>query len=130
MTGDRRNPAGERHLPVLDAHHDAGARSEGAACDLACSLSPAGLRERKVLIDRLLAQSATDPVPISGGVQARFGHSPAIERELRALVALEAECCAFLSITVTHRDDLVVLEITGPPAAQSLIDELFTPSRK
>jgi len=127
MTADQSNPEGERDLPVLDAHHDDGARSDGAACGVACGLSPAGLRERKALIDRLLAQATTAPAPVSGGVQARFGHNAAIAQELRALIALEAECCAFLSITVTRQDDLVVLDITGPPDAQSLIDALFTP---
>jgi hypothetical protein len=126
MTGDRRNPAGERDLPVLDADRDVGEGSEGAACGLACGLSPAGLRERKALIDRLLRQTTTPPAPISGGVQARFGHDSAIEQELRALIALEAECCAFLSLTVSREDDLVVLDVTGPPDALSLIDELFT----
>jgi hypothetical protein len=87
------------------------------------------LRERAVLINQLLAGAHDRPSPIEGGVRARFVHSDRLERELRALVALEAECCAFLSLTVSRGDDLVVLDVTGPPEAQSLIDALFAPTR-
>jgi hypothetical protein len=42
--------------------------------------------------------------------------------------ALEAGCCAFLSITVSTHDDIVELEIAGPPDARPLIDSLFAAS--
>jgi hypothetical protein len=58
-------------------------------------------------------------------VQAEFVTGPELEADLDALVELEAQCCAFLSLTVACGDDATVLEVTGAPEAQSLIAELF-----
>lgn len=91
----------------------------------ACSLSPVGLRERKVLIDELLARGLTGLTGIPGGVRARFTIGAEVKADLDALVELEARCCAFLSLTVACADDAIVLEVTGAPEAQTLILELF-----
>src|ERR1035441_10558565 len=85
--------AGERDA---DRHGDL-TGSTGEMCRLACSLSPDGLRERTEMIDRLLARGLDRLSPIPAGVRARFVSNAEIEAELRALVALEAECCEFLS---------------------------------
>jgi hypothetical protein len=93
---------------------------------LVCSLSPDGLRQRKALIDELLARRLTGLTPVPGGVRARLTPGPGIRAGLDALVELEARCCAFLSLTVADADDAIVLEATGAPEAQTLIAELFT----
>jgi hypothetical protein len=91
----------------------------------ACSLSPHGLRERKALIDALLARGLTGLTAIPGGVRARFMTGPEVKADLDALVELEARCCAFLSLTVACADDAIVLEVSGAPEAQALIAQLF-----
>jgi hypothetical protein len=93
---------------------------------LTCSLSPDGLRERKAVIDELVAAGLTALTAIPGGVRARFTARPELKADLDALVELEAQCCAFLSLTITGADDATVLEVTGPPDAQTLIAELFS----
>jgi hypothetical protein len=101
--------------------------SAGERCQpLACGLSPDGLRERKVLIDELLARGLTRLTAIPDGVQARFVTHPGLKADLDALVELEARCCAFLSFTVADADEAIVLEVTGAPETQSLIAVLFT----
>jgi hypothetical protein len=99
----------------------------GGHCQpLVCSLSPDGLRERKALIDQLLARGLTGLAAIPGGARARFVTVPGLRADLEALVELEARCCAFLSLTMAAVDDAIVLDVTGPPEAQPLIAELFT----
>jgi hypothetical protein len=101
--------------------------SAGDSCQpLVCSLSLGGLRERKALIDQLLARGLTGLTLIPGGVRARFMPGRRIKADLDALVELEARCCAFLSLTVADADDAILLEVTGAPEAQILIAELFT----
>jgi hypothetical protein len=101
--------------------------SAGARCQpLACSLSPDELRERKALIDELLARGLTRLTAIADGVQARFVTYPSLKAELDALAELEARCCAFLTFTVADADGAIVLEVTGAPETQGLIAELFT----
>jgi hypothetical protein len=83
------------------------------------------MRERKAVIDELLARGLTGLTAIPGGVRARFVTDPTVKADLDALVELEARCCAFLSLTVASADDATVLEVTGAPEAQTLIAELF-----
>jgi hypothetical protein len=91
----------------------------------ACSLSPAGLDERKALIGELLAQGLADLTVIPDGVQARFVTGPELKSDRDVLVELEARCCASLSLSVSDAEDTTVLEVTGAPEAQALIAELF-----
>ena len=93
---------------------------------LTCSLSPDGLRERKTVIAELLTGGRTALTAIPDGVIARFTARPELKADLDALVELEAQCCEFLSLAVTSADDATVLEVTGPPEAQTLIAELFS----
>jgi hypothetical protein len=101
--------------------------SAGEHCQpLACGLSPDGLRERKVLIDELLARGLTRLTTIPDGVQARFVAHPGVKADRDALAELEARCCAFLTFTVADADEAIVLEVTGAPETQGLIAELLT----
>lgn len=101
--------------------------SAGDGCQsLVCSLPSDELRERKALIDQLLARGLTGVTAIPGGVRFRFRTGPGIKADLDALVKLEARCCAFLSLTVADADGAIVLQVTGAPEAQTLIAELFT----
>lgn len=93
---------------------------------LACTLSPDRFSARKELIDALLRSGIEHVTKLPGGVRARFVPGPQIEAQLAALAKLEAECCAFLSITLHTTDDTLVLDITGPAEAQSLIAQLFS----
>jgi hypothetical protein len=100
--------------------------SEGEICSaMNCGLSPAALGARRVLIDGLLARGRARLTTIAGGVRAELVGGVEIATELEALVTLEAECCPFLTMTLRSSADRIKLEITGPPSAQPLIEELF-----
>jgi hypothetical protein len=63
---------------------------------------------------------------IDGGARLRFAAAGETESDLRAVIAAEAECCAFLSFDL--RDDGgdgLLLDVTGPADAQPIIGELF-----
>jgi hypothetical protein len=101
-------------------------RDTGETCETAtCSLSPAGVRARQALIGRLLARGLQSLAPVAGGARAEFRGGAQIAAELEALVALEVECCPFLTLTVRASADRIKLEVTGPPPAQQLIAGLF-----
>lgn len=93
---------------------------------LACKLSPNTFRDRSARIDAILQHGLEEVVAVPGGVRARFLPSAGPESELQALVELEAECCSFLAMTLRSDVGGLVLEVTGAPQAQSLIEELFT----
>ena len=54
-----------------------------------------------------------------------FADSAETERELRAAIAAEASCCAFLRMDLARTDDGLVLDIAGPQDARPIIAELF-----
>jgi hypothetical protein len=63
-------------------------------------------------------------------VQARFPRCREIaQQQFRTLVALEAACCAFLSLSIHTVHDAVILDVTGPPRSQSVITALFATSQ-
>jgi hypothetical protein len=96
-------------------------------CQRACSLSPTGLSARKAAVAELLHRHPPASTPIPGGRRLTFGPGPQIEQELRRLIALEADCCAFLTMTLTAADGTVSLTVTGPPEAQVQLADIFTP---
>jgi hypothetical protein len=95
-SGSRARLALNRHLAPLT--HDLAAFASGA------------LRSRQ---------------PIDGGQRLTFTGGAEVERELRAAVAAEAACCAFLDMTLVRTSEGLVLEVTGPAQARPLIAELF-----
>ncbi len=96
---------------------------------MACTLSTSDLRDRVAWIDALLGRELVEVTAVVGGVRARFRACAETESELEALVKLEAECCPLLTITLLRDDDGLMLEITGPPDARALIEQLWTRSR-
>jgi hypothetical protein len=94
---------------------------------IACTLAVADVPGRLARLDTLTADALLDRQPIPGGMRSRFRDAPAVEPRVRELVALESECCAFLSFEVGRAGDAIVLDITGSPDAQPVIEQFFTP---
>jgi hypothetical protein len=86
---------------------------------LACTLTSAELRARRADLAALAERS----------LRSRDGHrlvfDPAAEPALRELVALEAECCPFLTLDLRPAAGELVLTITGPAEAAPIIGELL-----
>jgi hypothetical protein len=101
---------------------------------IACSLTVAERSERSERSERaererwiaeLGARWLRFREPLPDGVRLVFALDPVPEREVRALVAAEAQCCPFLGFRLGQAGDALVLEVTGPKEAQPIIDELF-----
>ena len=93
---------------------------------IACTLTPDGYATRSAELSALAARALLSREPIDGGERLTFADGPRVEHELRAAIAAEASCCAFLTMTVRRTGARLVLDVTGPAGAEPIIAELFT----
>jgi hypothetical protein len=66
-----------------------------ATVSIACSLTAGGLRTQAQRWVELVRAAGIDRAATADGVRLTFRADPAVERELRELVAVENECCAW-----------------------------------
>jgi hypothetical protein len=92
---------------------------------IACTLTPDQYRERTADLAALVARALRSREPTADGVRLTFADRPQIEADLRAAIAAEATCCAFLRMDLQRRDEGLVLDITGPPDAKPVIAGVF-----
>jgi hypothetical protein len=95
---------------------------------IACKLGPGELRGRTDQLAALAARALRLRERIAGGERLTFEPGERTERELRAVVAAEAECCPFLRMELRRRPDALVLDVTGPEDARPVIAGLFKPA--
>jgi hypothetical protein len=91
---------------------------------VACSLSAGRLSERRAAWARLDASALRDYLATDTGVRLVYTADTEVERELRELSLLEAECCAFAEWKVTRHGGELVLDVraegAGIPAVRSI----------
>jgi hypothetical protein len=92
---------------------------------IACTLTPGGYAARTAELAALAARSVRARTQTEHGERLVFMDTPAVERDLRAAIAAEADCCAFLTLELVRTDEGLVLEIAGPEDARPVIAELF-----
>lgn len=92
---------------------------------ISCTLDAAALQRRLAHSSLVAAGALRSRRPIAGGTRLTFTDSPATRRTLADLLAAEAECCAFLTMQLTRSGGELRLDVTGPEAAQPIIEELF-----
>jgi len=92
---------------------------------IACTLNRVEMRTRSARLDALAADALLGREPIHGGLRHRFRDDAAVERQIRELASLESECCAFLTFAVSRAPHAVVLDVTGGPDAQPVIEQFF-----
>jgi hypothetical protein len=88
---------------------------------LACSLDAADAagreaRWRALARDALVAAERTP----DGAVQT-YRDAPRVEPQLAELVALEAQCCPFLTFALSRDGDRVVLRVSAPEEAAGIV---------
>src|SRR5688500_9327990 len=92
---------------------------------IACTLSPDDYRARVADLAALGARALRARERTPGGERLTFAGDEATERDLRAAIAAEATCCAFLRLDLERRGDGLVLDVAGPPEARPVIAALF-----
>lgn len=93
MTIEHTNPSAERELSEL----------------VACTLSGADLKTQRERWIDLGTSFAIGRDQTDDGLRLTFRDHPAVERELRALVAVENDCCGWASWSVEHGDGVLVM---------------------
>ena len=92
---------------------------------IACSLTAAEMPDRRrrwlALTDRALARRTAT----AEGVRLTFRAAPGVEEELRALAALERDCCGFAAFEVAAGADRVTLDVKSSGDGVMAVRELF-----
>jgi hypothetical protein len=92
---------------------------------IACTLTGNEFRGRTDELAALAARALRRREQTADGERLTFADTPAIEAQLRATIAAEASCCAFLRMDLQRAEDGLVLDIAGPQDARPVMAELF-----
>ena len=100
-----------------------GTTSNLKSLPITCTLTPGDLRERLSLIQALTAEALVGYD--RDGLVLTLRYAPEAVERVRAMVASEQHCCAFLNFDVREQPDVVHVTITAPEHARDAADELF-----
>jgi hypothetical protein len=98
--------------------------SEDAA-GVACTLGSAELGTQLQRWKALYGGAGRERIVADDGLSVRFRRDPVVEDELRALVAVEIECCAWATWTVEVEDDELILSIRSSGDGTAVIHSWF-----
>jgi len=90
---------------------------------IACTLTRGDLRERLGLMRALAADALFGHD--RNGLVLTLRYAPQAVERVRAMVASEQHCCAFLTFDVREDPDVLRVTITAPESARDAADELF-----
>jgi hypothetical protein len=90
-----------------------------------CRLPPADRAQRTADFRALFDGTTIDRSRLPDGVRWTLAAGATTEAESRRLADLEARCCDGIRFVVERRGDVVVWEITGPPASQATLDAFY-----
>ena len=105
------------------AARDDGTANQLTSLPIVCTLTSGDLRDRLGLLQALTAEALVDYD--RDGLVLTLRYAPDAVERVRALVASERHCCAFLSFDIQEQSDVVVVTITAPENARDAADELF-----
>ena len=91
--------------------------------DIACTLGVADLRAQARRWEQLMARALTGRDETPDGLRLSF--RPEAEDELRALVAVEAGCCAWAAWTVEPVAGAVVLDVRSADEGVATVHTMF-----
>jgi hypothetical protein len=97
-----------------------------SAVPVACSLSRAGLAAQAARWVRLAALAMTRRVQTGDGLRIWFRPGPGAEEELRALAAVESDCCPWATWTVRADRGHIVLDVRSSGDGVAALHGMFT----
>jgi hypothetical protein len=109
---------------------DAGSGGQDDPAPVACALGPADLAAQYSRWERLAARAMTGRAPTTGGLRLCFRREPGTEEELRALAAVENECCPWATWAVRADAGQIVLDVrSASPEGVAVLHGMFTGRR-
>jgi hypothetical protein len=96
-----------------------------AGREIACGLGTEGAAGQAERWRRLGREAGLGRAETADGLEVRFRGDPAAERELRDLVAVESDCCAWARWEVGRAGDELVLRVTSSPAGAAALHAMF-----
>jgi hypothetical protein len=94
---------------------------------IACELGSDDMDAQAKRWIRLGRDAGLGRVGTEEGLQIRFRDEPLVEEELRALVAVESNCCSWARWEVRRADGGLILEITSTPEGAATLHAMFRP---
>ena len=91
---------------------------------IACTLTGMELEVRAAELLAIGADGLLDVTEGDGRAVLRFRPDPGIRTRVEAVVAAEAECCAFLDFRLEHHPDATVLTIRAPNGGGEMVHAL------
>jgi len=92
---------------------------------VACSLPQPDVVDRRAAWARLGERALRESRPAAAGVRLTYAALPGVERELRELTRLEADCCAFAEWRVERNENEVILEVEAEGAGSDAVQAMF-----
>jgi hypothetical protein len=99
---------------------------DGGTVPIACTLTTAALAAQASRWEQLAARAMTERTETAHGLRLAFRPEPGVEEELRALVAVETECCAWADWIVEMRGGQIVLDIRAAGDGITTLHGMFT----
>ena len=96
--------------------HDARTGRQADPVAVACALSSADLAARGRRWEQLAAGAMTGRAETADGLRLCFRREPGVEEELRALAAMENECCPWAAWIVRAEAGQIVLDVRSASA--------------
>jgi len=93
---------------------------------IACALTSPDLAAQRDRWERLAARAMAERTETADGLRLVFRPDRRTEDELRALVAVESECCSWAEWTVEADDARVVLAVRAAGEGVATLHGMFT----
>lgn len=110
--------------------HEPGTGRQGDPVAVACALGSADLAAQASRWEQLAARAMTGRAETADGLRLCFRREPDTEEELRALAAVENECCPWAAWTVRADAGQIVLDVRSASAEGiAVLHRMFTGRR-
>jgi hypothetical protein len=92
---------------------------------VACTLTSVDLAAQRRRWERLAGGAMTERIEAADGLRMVFRPEPGAEEELRALVAVENECCRWAEWKVAAEDGQIVLAVRAAGDGITALHRMF-----
>ena len=92
---------------------------------IACTLTQKDLKSQRERWLRLCSAAGTRRIETDDGIRIVFANQPGVADELRALVAVENECCNWARWTVSLEGDSVLMDARSRREGVAILREMF-----